>query len=126
MAAVNAPAITRLPAFNGIWKSASIFARHATEATGLPQTSAAAPLLINSPFFSRIIPVVRMSISFNLEKLLPHIIRAEEPLSAMVSGNFIFQSLMRESTISIDGIIKSVASYTSAIVIPGPSSVLLI
>ena len=38
----------------------------------------------------------------------------------MVSGSLIFQSLMRESTISMEGVTHSVASYTSATVIPGP------
>ena len=38
----------------------------------------------------------------------------------MVSGSLIFQSLMRESTISMEGSPIPVASYTSATVIPGP------
>ena len=98
----------------------SLLASHATEAAGLPHTSAVVPDDTSTPFCSRVMPVRRMSTAPIGIIRPPSINRAEEPLSAMVSGSLIFQSLMRESTISMEGVTHSVASYTSATVIPGP------
>ncbi|EWS65145.1 hypothetical protein Y695_01602 [Hydrogenophaga sp. T4] len=73
-----------------------------------------------SPFFSSTMPQVFRSILRGSTAVLPSTNMPQEALSATVSWILIFQSRMRESTISKQGMTKSVAASTSALVTPGP------
>ena len=89
--------------------------------TGDPRAAAPAPVAMTSPFFECTMPQVTRSTRRGSTARSPSMNRPQEALSAMVSWILIFQSLMRESTISKQGITHSVARRTAALVTPGPS-----
>ena len=99
----------------------SVLASQATALTGEPCTEAPAVVLTISPFFSSTMPASARSIWRGLLRRPPSVKTPQEALSATVSWILIFQSLMRESTISKQGITQSVARSTSAAVTPGPT-----
>jgi len=65
-------------------------------------------------------PASRRSTEPKAVGLLPSTTPPDDALSAIVSNREIFQSWMRESTISSDGSTKSTARTASATVTPGP------
>ena len=97
-----------------------MLASQATALTGEPCTAAPVEVLMTSPFFSSTMPASARSSWRGLLRMPPSVSTPHEALSATVSWILIFQSLMRESTISKQGITQSVARSTSAAVTPGP------
>ncbi|MCY1179981.1 hypothetical protein D9M73_204070 [compost metagenome] len=97
-----------------------VLASQATQLTGEPSAAAPAPVLICWPFFSTTMPQVTRSTWRGDTAWSPRMNRPQEALSATVSWILIFQSWMRESTTSKQGITHSVAASTSALVTPGP------
>jgi hypothetical protein len=73
-----------------------------------------------SPFFSSTMPQVVRSTSRTSTRRSPSTNTPQLALSATVSWILIFQSWMRESTISKQAITPSVAASTSATLTPGP------
>ena len=73
-----------------------------------------------SPFLVSTMPASARSSLRGLLRTPPSTSTPHEALSATVSWILIFQSLMRESTISKQGTTQSVARSTSAAVTPGP------
>src|SRR5699024_5074333 len=102
-AADNAPDKITSPAFNEILNSVNLLANHATQYAGSPNAAAPTPVLHIFPFLCKTIPVCFKLYSLTANGLSPSTYKTEEALSAMVSGNFIFQSLTRLSTISKAG-----------------------
>ena len=98
----------------------SVLASHATAFTGEPSAAAPAPVAMTSPFFSSTMPQVARSTRRGSTARSPSTNTPQEALSATVSAIWIFQSRMRESTISKHGITHSVAASTSALPMPGP------
>ena len=109
------------PALRPMPRRPSVLASQATALTGEPCTDAPQDVLMISPFFSSTMPASARSRSRGLLRRPPSVSTPQEALSATVSWILIFQSLMRESTISKHGITQSVARSTSAAVTPGPS-----
>ena len=97
-------------------------ASQATAVAGLPSTAPAAPVSMTSPLRRNTAPMVRRSTSLIGVARPPSTMPADEALSAMVSQSLIFQSLMRESMISMAGTTYSVARSTSATLQPGHDS----
>ena len=114
------PDSTTSPAFSGMPSRPSVLASQATALAGAPSAAAPAPVATISPFFSSTMPQVVRSSPRGSTSRSPSTKTPQLALSATVSWILIFQSLMRESTISKQAITPSVAASTSAALMPGP------
>ena len=97
----------------------SVFASHATAFTGEPSAAAPAPVATISPFSQYHAAVNQIHFGW-LDQFVTEYERATGGVVRHGVLNFIFQSWMRESTISKHAITPSVAASTSALVTPGP------
>src|SRR3954452_2846651 len=120
IARVQDPGKTMSPALKRTPNWSTLRANHATAVTGLPSTASLRPSATTSPFRVSTASMPQMSMSFGDTRSLPNTQPAEEALSAIVSHNLIFQSVILVSINSIDGANAAVAASTSSSVQPAP------
>src|SRR6476661_8359820 len=119
-ALVHDPGSTMSPALRRTPKLSTLRASQATAVTGLPSTASLRPLATTSPLRVSTASMLQMSMSFGDTRAAPSTQPADDALSAMVSHNWIFQSLIRVSISSIAGAKAAVAASTSSSVQPSP------
>ena len=95
-------------------KLSTLRANQATAVTGLPSTASLRPSATTSPLRVSTASIALTSMSAGDTRASPSTKPADEALSAMVSHNAIFQSVIRVSISSIDGTRASVAASTSS------------
>src|ERR1700687_3335219 len=124
IALVHDPGSTTSPAFSRTPKLSTLRASQATAVTGFPSTASLRPSATVSPLRFSTASMPLMSTSLGDTRCSPSTQPADDALSAIVSHNAIFQSLIRVSISSIDGANAAVAASTSSSVqlAPGRSS----